>query len=490
MAVGGTLNLPHEVTTGPNASSLPIATLGQILASSGFNYQIAYKGKWHLTDGFQTSLSPTQQQQMASALAADDYDMLSVYGFPGWTSPDFGTYMDTRSNNFTGVYTLGGGLGGNDARITNGTSYSEITETNSLEGPTGEVVIVENAVQFLQNQSPNSTNPFCLIVSLLNPHDVFVSPYLYQQAGYCSESGDEPWRVAPFTDIQLPPNYTLSQEQLDAKPAAQWNWQFNAFGAKLNEDQALDYLRFYAYLETLTDAMLGEVMAAMCAEVATNTLVVRLSDHGEMGMSQGGMREKEENVYKETLLVPMIFSNPGLSQGAECRGLAGLIDIVPTLAEICGIADLSSTYAVQGKSLAGAILKPDSTETYHRFLFATDDTTDSAIPIRCLVEDRDYHVKYAVYYDKAEMPDNPNGYSSNWQCELYHFNSDPTARDSEMTNHIPPNGLQTQEHATSNWAQWTWHVMHKHLTDAMYETNTLPANWPPPPPPPLPSDSE
>jgi len=209
-----------------------------------------------------------------------------------------------------------------------------------------------------------------------------------------------------------------------------------------------------------------------------------------MGMSQGGMREKEENAYKETLHVPMIFSNPGLPQGATCLGLAGLIDIVPTLAEICGIADLSSTNAVQGQSLAGAILSPDSTETYHRFLFATDDNTDNAIPIRCLIEDRDHHVKYAVYYDKAVVPGNLNGYSSNWQCELYHFSSDPGARDSEMTNHIPANGLQTHEHASTNWAQRTWHEMHKHLTHAMHHTMTMPFNWPPAPPPPLPSDSD
>jgi len=489
MAVSDTLNLPQDVVTNPNASPLPLATLGQVLAT--LNYQIAYKGKWHLTKTFQKGLSPIQQFQLASLLAEDDANMASIYGFPGWTSPDFGTYMDTYPNPIclsqSGIDTLGGGFGGNDARITNGTSYTVLAQTNSLGDPTSEIVIVENAVQYLQNYTSDGTNPFCLIVSLLNPHDIFVSPFLYKEAGYSNPdgNGNEPWQVPPFTDIQLPPNYTLSQDQRDAKPPAQWTWQDTAFGTtKLSDDQALDYLRFYAYLETLTDAMLGEVMSAMSPDVVANTLVVRLSDHGEMGMSQGGMREKEENAYNETLFVPMIFSNPGLPQGASCPGLAGLIDVVPTLAEICGITDLNTRLAVQGRSLAGAILNGDSGETYHRFLFTTDDNTAHAIPIRCLIEDHHHHAKYAVYYDKTTADGNPNGSSSNWQCELYHFSSDHTARDSEMTNQIPANGLITFEKASTDWAQWTWREMHEHLTQAMHQTMTKPDNWPPAPPPP------
>lgn len=485
--VGNTLNIGQNVVTAPGASPLPLATLGQVLATlapNGITYQIAFKGKWHLDSAYAQGLSAAQQEQQAATLAANNADMAATYGFPGWTSPDFGTYMDTKSNPSSltqaGINTLGGGFGGNDARVTSGTSYTVGGETNT----------VENAVQFLKNYTPTpgGTKPFCLIVSLLNPHDIFVSPFLYEDAGYNNpdKNGNQPWQVAPFTEIQLPRNYTLSPKQLAAKPAAQWAWQTSAFGSTpLTDEQALDYLRFYAYLETLTDAMLGGVMAAMSTDVVASTLVVRLADHGEMGMSQGGMREKEEQVYNETLLVPMTFSNPGLPQGASCPGLAGLIDILPTLAEICGIADPGSTCAVQGRSLASAIWSGDSGTTYHSFLFATDDAT---IPIRCLVEDQLHHAKYAVYYDKAPATGNPNGSSSNWQCELYHFSSDPTSRDLEMTNQVPVNGLQTGEQASSSRIQSVWRAMHEHLTRAITGTNTLPENWPPPPAAPSGSD--
>src|SRR4029079_17277350 len=82
------------------------------------------------------------------------------------------------------------------------------------------------------------------------------------------------------------------------------------------------------------EALLEEVMSEMTGAMAASTLIVRLADHGEMAMSQGGMIEKEHQAYNETLLVPMVFSHPGLPQAAVCTGLAGLIDVLPTLAEV------------------------------------------------------------------------------------------------------------------------------------------------------------
>src|SRR5262249_10311445 len=147
---------------------------------------------------------------------------------------------------------------------------------------------------------------------------------------------------------------------------------------------ALDYLRFYAYLHKLSDLLLGDIMSEMTSNgMLPNTLIVRLADHGEMAMSQGGMIEKEHQAYNETLLVPMVFSNPGLPQGAACAGLAGLIDVLPTLAEICNLT-IPSSIMLQGTSLAPAILAGASGTTYPQLLFATDD---DGVSIRALIDD-------------------------------------------------------------------------------------------------------
>lgn len=475
-SVGMTLNLTNTLTT-----------LGLALANhapAGVTYNIGYKGKWHLDGGFETGLTFAQQQTAAACARqlSDNQAMASVYGFPGWTSQDFGTTMAPELGNWQGgpvtvsaadVNTLGAGGGGNDPRVATGVSY--------VTGGT-----VEGAQQWLAAQAGNGpSNPFCLVVSLLNPHDVFVSPAGYDSAGFPPiasgpDAGKYPWQVAPFTDITtLPGSYDLTADVLSNKPSMQWTFRWTAAQGPAQEVQrsaaALDYLRFYAYLETLTDSLLGQVMAEMTSEILENTLIVRLADHGEMGMAQGGMIEKEHQAYNESLLVPLVFSNPGLPQGVACTGLAGLIDVLPTLAEVCGLA-LPSTLQVQGTSLASAILAGASGSTYNPFLFASND---DGVEIRALVDDGSYNAKYVVCYD-----------GSSWQCELYDFYYDPAAADPwspEITNQIPVDGLQNGSSASTPAIQSTWNAMHVALTSAMAATGTTPAGWPAPPPATLPN---
>jgi arylsulfatase A-like enzyme len=48
-----------------------------------------------------------------------------------------------------------------------------------------------------------------------------------------------------------------------------------------------------------------------------NTLIIRTSDHGEMGMAHGGMRQKNFNFYEESLRVPLIYRSEELRGGKE-----------------------------------------------------------------------------------------------------------------------------------------------------------------------------
>jgi arylsulfatase A-like enzyme len=470
-SVGMTLNMKDCLTT-----------LGLALARyapPGVTYNIAYKGKWHLDGSFESGVSLAQQQEQPylGHQLSDNQAMASVYGFPGWTSQDFGTTMAPELSNWRGgpitvstgaVNTLGAGGGGNDERVATGVSY--------VPGGT-----VEGALQWLAAQKDNAAdNPFCLVVSLLNPHDVFVSPAGYDSAGFPPLSsgpnaGQYPWRVAPFTDITaLPESYVLPPDVLSNKPCMQTGFRWTAAAGAEEEAQraaaALDYFRFYAYLETLTDALLGQVMAQMTDEMTENTLIVRLADHGEMAMAQGGMIEKEHQAYNESLLVPLVFANPGLPQGVACTGLAGLIDVLPTLAEICGLS-LPSSLTVQGCSLAPAILAGATGSTYPQLLFASND---AQVEIRALVDDCAHNAKYVV---------SSNG--PGWQCELYDFSYDPGAADpwpSEIVNQVPVDGLHSGAVASTPALQATWNAMHVALTNAMAATDTTPAGWPAAPP--------
>ena len=79
-----------------------------VLASAG--YEVAYKGKWHLSSAFDRASASSRS---ASAADAEDSTMLSTWGFPAWTAPDAGTSLSS-------MVTLGGGVGANDSRIISG----------------------------------------------------------------------------------------------------------------------------------------------------------------------------------------------------------------------------------------------------------------------------------------------------------------------------------------------------------------------------------
>ena len=57
----------------------------------------------------------------------------------------------------------------------------------------------------------------------------------------------------------------------------------------------------------------------------SRTVIVRCADHGEMGLSHGGLRQKAFNAYEETIRVPLIVSNPVLfPEARETDALASL----------------------------------------------------------------------------------------------------------------------------------------------------------------------
>ena len=66
-------------------------------------------------------------------------------------------------------------------------------------------------------------------------------------------------------------------------------------------------------------------------------MIFRCADHGEMGLSHGGLRQKAFNAYEETIHVPLVVSNPVLfPRPAETDALASLVDLLPTIATIAG----------------------------------------------------------------------------------------------------------------------------------------------------------
>ena len=108
--------------------------------------------------------------------------------------------------------------------------------------------------------------------------------------------------------------------------------------------ERLDYVNFYAYLHRIVDEKIGRILAALGEpgdpdSLRSRTIIVRCADHGEMGLSHGGLRQKCFNVYEETINVPLVVSNPAVfAEPAETGALASLVDVVSTLLSLGGAA--------------------------------------------------------------------------------------------------------------------------------------------------------
>jgi choline-sulfatase len=375
---------------GPHSGEEPelragTATLGTRLRAAG--YTVVYKGKWHLT-------APLAGAHDWGAADAERLDR--EFGFGGWEPPDAGENVEPSH--------FGGGRAGRS-----GAGWDED--------------FTRQAEAFLEQ--PQLPEPFCLIVSLVNPHDVLGYPASFELGGYRREQ-------FAGLGVQLPP--TLD-EQLREKPGVQALMKLGQvayIGPLGSRREQLDYVNFYAFLHGVVDEKIGRLLRSLGdpldpRSLRARTVVARISDHGEMGLSHGGLRQKMFNAYEETIRVPFVISNPLLfPRAAESDAAVTLVDLVPTL---LGIAGAPAESGLDGASLCGVLAhhaRPDPAAlgasgadfagildaaarpgvreqtlfTYddHQAATAQQDAPGQPNRIRCV---RDRRWKYAVYVDPA-----------------------------------------------------------------------------------------
>jgi choline-sulfatase len=389
---------PAEVTIDPT-----FFNLARMLQPQG--YDVQYRGKWHLSKGF-----------TENGLTAAD---VALYGFMGWIPPDAGE--DVKPENF------GGGFANHDEAYVN------------------------QAIKYLQQvkerRAKGDMRPYCLVLALVNPHDVLCYPngVMY---GYLPPDWEQ-------RTVGLPE--TVNENLLlNKKPVPQVFARLGAgalLGPLPTDNDKLNYINFYAHTLKKIDREIGRFVHELYAgdeqqnRLADSAILFRLADHGEMGMAHGGMRQKAFNAYEETLRIPFIISNPllfpndGKPKGS--KHLATLIDVMPTIAALTN-ADTSSAN-LKGVNLLPAI--KDDKPVQDAILFTFDDTKagsatrPSAVPaanrVRCV---RTSKWKYAYYFDALGQ------YAE--QYELY--NLEETADPLEYNNlaYDPAYQQQREEMAT------------------------------------------
>ncbi len=141
----------------------------------------------------------------------------------------------------------------------------------------------------------------------------------------------------PEDKLELPP---LDRKDRDDTPRFSWylHWKLPEPRFKFLEEanEWKNIVRSYLACTSFIDAQVGRVLDALEKNgFADNTIVVLWSDHGfHLGEK---LITGKNTLWDRSTRVPLIFAGPGVSKGARCGKPAELLDIYPTLGELCGL---------------------------------------------------------------------------------------------------------------------------------------------------------
>ena len=415
------------------------ANIGSLLRDRA-GYHVVWKGKWHLSFARNAKLGSGGEEWTA----ADIVNLENQYGLAEWNPPDAGNAIQERQNSmfgyFNGLATLGGGTPNNDGRYVSGVTPGASGQTPGVGG--------ESVLDFISRASMLG-RPFCLFVSLVNPHDIGFFPDGWKDGGYRREE-------FAGLGIELPPNFA---DDLATKPKIQREARaaFDKSAPLRDLDVQRDYVNFYAYLHKVVDQRIMTILDALDTHGLTErTIVFRLADHGELGLSHG-MREKSYSAYEEMIHIPLVVSNPILyPEPLETQAFYSHLDLLPTLAELAGVPEPAS-YGL-GRSMV-PVLRDPSASVQDSILFSYDDVFGlpagaAGANLRAL---RERDRTYAVYFGID---------GSGIEYELYDLATDPLQMKN-LVHGSPPVDVR------SEWAR-----LHEALTQKLVEAANLPVSFP------------
>lgn len=189
----------------------------------------------------------------------------------------------------------------------------------------------DRAIAYLRNDGDtlrDPSRPFFMMVSYNPPH----SPY--RSTDDCPEEAYRLYEHRSLGDLLVRPNADTTMTKAPS-------------------------VRYYFASVTGVDRQFGRILDALDSlGLASNTIVVFSSDHGETMCSQG-IDDPKNSPYAESMNVPMLIRYPGhIAPAVDRELIMSSPDIMPTLLGLAGLAD-SIPAEVEGRDYSRRFLGLD-----------------------------------------------------------------------------------------------------------------------------------
>jgi iduronate 2-sulfatase len=197
-----------------------------------------------------------------------------------------------------------------------------------------DAIGAEMTIKLLEEHAQGS-KPFFIACGFYRPHTPYVAPKKY-------------FEMYPKDKLPLAEQ---KEGDLDDIPTAALQSRRRDMDERLTREARQAYFASISFM----DQQVGKLLDALDRlKLADKTVIVFHSDHGYHTGEHDGMWQKQ-SLFEGSARVPLVIAAPGSwapgrsAAGKSAAGIAELIDVYPTLAELCRI---EAPAALPGKSLA------------------------------------------------------------------------------------------------------------------------------------------
>lgn len=194
-----------------------------------------------------------------------------------------------------------------------------------------------------QFQNRDFEKPFFMAVGISKPHLTWYVPQKY-------------FDMYPLDEIELPNTIPDDLEDIFDKFGVQAYQPQDTWRRVEKYGRHKEAVRAYLATITFVDDCLGVLLDGLAdSKYADNTIVVLWGDHGwHLGEKQ---KYGKTQLWQESCRVPLMVKVPGITpNNKRCNGLVNLIDLYPTLIELC---NLPANPKNDGRSFAELLSNPD-----------------------------------------------------------------------------------------------------------------------------------